>query len=419
MDKEKLVGIIKSTLTTLKKKNIHATPINYAKEFSRQAGECKKELKEYKELEYLIEELIHQQNNNKHPKIDTYYELVREYKKLYKTNNLEILINNLEEIIAPSINHEIDSSIEKFVKSVKTKPSQFLSEEKIEELKALAQERIELDREVIKEKTSDIIKLTNLMGKYFDRSLIQSGNSLDEVNNIKQELDELELSATSKRELIRLQNKLVDTVYALGNNLKSSQEELIENKSRFGEMQSRIIKLQEELNSVRKEKFMDFLTGVHNRRAFDVEIEKLETQFKIFGNKYAILFIDIDYFKKINDQYGHECGDTILRTFANLLNALTREGDMIVRYGGEEFIALIKYEEQVEVEKYARRIKKTIEENNFVYKDLKFKIKFSAGVAYRENNVNNIDTVNAADSLMYKAKRTGREQIIFENGLII
>ncbi|MDD2640323.1 MAG: diguanylate cyclase, partial [Arcobacteraceae bacterium] len=93
--------------------------------------------------------------------------------------------------------------------------------------------------------------------------------------------------------------------------------------------------------------------------------------------------------------------------------------DIIVRYGGEEFVSIIIYDDIEEVKKYAYRIKKIIEENNFVYKDLKFKITFSAGVAYREKYDCYHTSVNNADDLMYKAKKAGREKIIFDDGFEI
>ena len=418
MQTDNLLDIIKSTLRTLQKQNISATPNNYAKEFSRQASNSRSKIQEFNELDSITEDVF-KTYNIKNKKIDTYYELTKELIKLKKHANLSYFISSLEELISPSINHTIDEKIKKLVDKIKESPDDLYEKRTIDKLKTISKERIELDRQVIKDKTADIVKLTQLMGKYFDRSLIQSGNSIQEINKIKKELDELELSSTSRRELILVQNKLIDTIYELGHNLKTSQEELIENQTKFATMQGHIERLQQDLHNVKKQNNIDFLTGVLNRRAYDIEIEKLENQYQIFNNKYAIVFIDIDHFKIINDNHGHECGDTILKTFANLLNALTREGDIIVRYGGEEFVSIIIYDDIEEVKKYAYRIKKIIEENNFIYKDLKFKITFSAGVSIREKYDCYHTAVNNADDLMYKAKKTGRAKIIFDDGFEI
>lgn len=418
MQTDNLISIVKSTLLSLKKQNISVTPNHYAKEFARQAVAVRGKISELKELDKLTNEVF-AAYNIKNKTIDTYYELTKEFiksAKVKKLNSINYFVNSLEELISPSIDHKIDSKIKQLVNKIKETPEHILERRTIDKLKVISQERIELDRQVIKDKTSDIVKLTHLMAKYFDKALIQSGNSLQEINKIKTELDDLELSSTSRRELLLLQNKLITTIYELGHNLKSSQDELIENQSKFMKMQDQIEKLQHDLHAVKKENSIDFLTGVLNRRAYDIEVEKLENQYKIFHNKYAIIFIDIDNFKVINDNHGHDCGDTILKTFANLLNALTREGDTIVRYGGEEFVTIILYETEDEVKKYATRIKKIIEENNFVYKDLKFKITFSAGITLRDKYDCYHTAVSKADDLMYQAKKTGREKIIFDDG---
>ncbi|MFA6789368.1 MAG: hypothetical protein WCR15_06765, partial [Arcobacteraceae bacterium] len=226
MQTDNLLDIIKSTLRTLQKQNISATPNNYAKEFSRQASNSRSKIQEFNELDSITEDVF-KTYNIKNKKIDTYYELTKELIKLKKHANLSYFISSLEELISPSINHTIDEKIKKLVDKIKESPDDLYEKRTIDKLKTISKERIELDRQVIKDKTADIVKLTQLMGKYFDRSLIQSGNSIQEINKIKKELDELELSSTSRRELILVQNKLVDTIYELGHNLKTSQEELI------------------------------------------------------------------------------------------------------------------------------------------------------------------------------------------------
>ncbi|WP_419770171.1 MAG: GGDEF domain-containing protein [Candidatus Marinarcus sp.] len=422
METHNLLDIIKSTLRALRQKNMYATPNAYAKEFSNQAKEFKSQISEFKELEEILKKLYTKYPTLQHKKIDTFYELSKELLKAEKKSpnyDLEYFLENLAEMIAPSINHQIDSEIKKTIKTIKTNPIHISSKEIVDKLKDISHQRIKLDRKVIKDKTEDIVKLTKLMGKYFDKALIESGNSLSEINKIKSELDELHLSSTSKRELFLLQNSLVDTIYELGHNLRNSQEQLVENKTQFSQMQEYIIKLQTDLSEIKKENNIDFLTGVLNRRAYDTEIEKIESQYELFSNNYAIVFIDIDHFKSINDTHGHSCGDVILKTFASMLNVLTRDGDLVVRYGGEEFVSLIKYDHVDDVKKYAKRIKKVIEENNFIFNDLKFKIKFSAGVAYREKYTTYDEAVKVADNLMYEAKKTGREKIIFDDNHII
>ncbi|XPV54948.1 MAG: GGDEF domain-containing protein [Halarcobacter ebronensis] len=99
----------------------------------------------------------------------------------------------------------------------------------------------------------------------------------------------------------------------------------------------------------------------------------------------------MDHFKQINDTYGHTCGDTVLKTFGQILKSLTRKEDVIARYGGEEFLALINYEEEKELYKYIKRVKNLITTTKFKYKDIGIHVEFSAGVSFRRNYKNYTD----------------------------
>ncbi len=410
-----LIEVVKATIQVLNKQNVPVTPNRYAKEFVRQSASIKDDLQELIELENAIKSSV-KTYNFKNQDITTYHELAQEIIEHTRNfNNLNFLAASLKECLAPSIDDAINERLEEFLEIIEKKPVELLEARNIEKLKSISKQRILLDKDIVKRKAVDIGKLTQLMVKYFNKSLLQSGNSLEEINNIKSELDDLELSTASKRELMQFQSKLIDSIYNLGYTLEATQEEIKQNRTKFLVMQEHIEKLQKDLDKERKESNVDFLTGLLNRRAYGFEIEKIEKQFQIFGNKYAIAFLDIDRFKSINDNHGHDCGDTILKTFAKLLSALMRAGDLIVRYGGEEFVAIVMYNEKDEIKKYAQRIKRIIKENSFVHGDLKFKVTFSGGIACRENFDNYEDALLRADELMYEAKNSGRDKIKFDD----
>lgn len=257
------------------------------------------------------------------------------------------------------------------------------------------------------------------MGKYFDKSLLESSNSTSEISNIKNELEELCISDSSQRELGFLQTKLVDTIYNIENTMLKNNKELNQNKNSFAQLHETISKLQEELAVAKEERNTDFLTNVLNRRAYHKEIEKIEKKHDIFNTKYAVIFYDIDHFKRINDSYGHTCGDHILKTFGGIIKNLTRQGDIIARYGGEEFIALVNYKNEDEVINYVKRVKKLIENNFFVFEDIKIQIKFSAGITFRDKYNSYMEAKKRADELLYQAKQLGRDKIIVDEGTII
>jgi diguanylate cyclase (GGDEF)-like protein len=135
--------------------------------------------------------------------------------------------------------------------------------------------------------------------------------------------------------------------------------------------------------------------------------------------EYAVSFFDIDFFKKVNDTYGHDAGDIVLKTFAQLLKKSLRKTDIIARYGGEEFIVLSIIKDEAHLPLFLSRLKKIVNENKFIYKEHKLKVTFSSGVVIRSKYDSFEDAIKKSDDLLYEAKRNGRNQIRFDNGDVI
>ncbi len=199
--------------------------------------------------------------------------------------------------------------------------------------------------------------------------------------------------------------------------IESTRDDIISRQTQNDYLYEQIEELQCSLNKAEEEKSIDYLTGVLTRRAYNIELKRVEEHFEIFDSNYAIIFYDLDHFKKINDTYGHDCGDSILSTFSSILNKLTRTEDIISRYGGEEFISLVHYTNKLEIENYLRRVKNIITNNRFVYGDVKVDVEFCAGVAFRENYNSYSEAVKTADDLLYKAKNEGRNKIVLDSNI--
>lgn len=155
----------------------------------------------------------------------------------------------------------------------------------------------------------------------------------------------------------------------------------------------------------------DPLTALYNRNM----IKKITTEngdFFIPANilKMSCLMIDIDSFKKVNDTYGHEAGDNLLRWVANILKESVRYRDVVIRWGGEEFFVLLDACDMERAEWVAKRIRKSVEkrENPIC------PITVSVGVALHESDKWE-DTLKAADDALYQAKSSGRNQVILSN----
>ena len=149
------------------------------------------------------------------------------------------------------------------------------------------------------------------------------------------------------------------------------------------------------------------------------EMKKIESSYNRINTQYAIVFFDLDHFKKINDTYGHEGGDVVLSTFGKIINKSVRDHDIVGRYGGEEFVAIIHFNINRELLQFLKRIKTIVTENSFLYKDQKIKVTFSAGVALRSSYDSYENALQKADMLLYQAKEAGRNKIILENGMEI
>jgi diguanylate cyclase (GGDEF)-like protein len=133
---------------------------------------------------------------------------------------------------------------------------------------------------------------------------------------------------------------------------------------------------------------------------------------KLSGSSLSIIFLDIDHFKVINDQHGHDCGDTTLVAVSRLIKENLRKSDTIFRFGGEEFVILVNKMDLASAELLARRIRAAIEHNILVYDMKPIKVTASLGVSTLRSD-DNFDTfIKRADHAMYKAKRHGRNQVV-------
>ena len=131
----------------------------------------------------------------------------------------------------------------------------------------------------------------------------------------------------------------------------------------------------------------------------------------------AVIMFDIDFFKKFNDTYGHECGDFVLKSVADLIRKNLRDSDVASRYGGEEFTALLLDAGKDEAMVVAERIRSTINEHDFVYNNQHLHVTISGGVSVFDAETNLVSSpnefVNQADQGLYMSKNNGRNRVTF------
>ncbi len=163
---------------------------------------------------------------------------------------------------------------------------------------------------------------------------------------------------------------------------------------------------------LRKLVITDAVTGVYNHRYFEITLEREWRKMQRLGHPLACIMIDLDNFKQVNDNYGHQAGDLVLRSTATLLQQEFREIDIISRYGGEEFVVILieKPGHLLGLKKTMQRILKSIADQRVVFKGQTIKITASLGGALVPNSTieNPEALVHAADQAMYCAKEHGK-----------
>lgn len=155
----------------------------------------------------------------------------------------------------------------------------------------------------------------------------------------------------------------------------------------------------------------DALTGLPLRRMLDESFENTVAKFNRSG--LYLLLLDIDHFKKINDNYGHLIGDDVLRDFSRQLDAGTRMSEPVYRYGGEEFIILLHAANSQDASQMAERIRASVAKTEINAAEHVIKITFSAGLTRVHENETLHDVLERADTALYYGKHTGRNRCIY------
>jgi diguanylate cyclase (GGDEF)-like protein len=155
----------------------------------------------------------------------------------------------------------------------------------------------------------------------------------------------------------------------------------------------------------------DPLTGLLNRRGMDVALGVTLAAGKRHSRDISIIALDIDHFKSVNDDYGHDAGDAVLKQFGYLVSQVSRESDICCRYGGEEFLVILPETTTQQAKDIAERLRVLIEDSDWLVKNKSLPITASMGVATQRGDINIDGLIKDADTMLYKAKAEGRNRV--------
>lgn len=169
-----------------------------------------------------------------------------------------------------------------------------------------------------------------------------------------------------------------------------------------------------EMNTILVELSMtDKLTGLKNRRFFQERLEEQISLFNETGEKFSLLILDIDHFKKVNDTYGHHVGDEVLVQLAHILTTQTREIDIAARYGGEEFVVILPNTDVEESKLLAEKLRHCVELTQWKTGTLTVSI----GIASFTEHASDTTMVKHADQALYASKENGRNRVTHVNDM--
>ncbi len=185
-------------------------------------------------------------------------------------------------------------------------------------------------------------------------------------------------------------------------------------KAVHAELRDRNQQLESMLHSVEALASTDALTGLFNRRRFADVLKREFAVTKRYKNTLSCLLLDLDHFKQINDRFGHDAGDQVLKEVARRINGSLREVDLAARYGGEEFVILLPHTSKGDARIVAERLLKSVRKQDFNFGGELVTVTTSIGCAGNSDVLSNNaeDLVKAADIALYEAKNRGRNQVV-------
>jgi diguanylate cyclase len=277
----------------------------------------------------------------------------------------------------------------------------------------LTEQLTNLDREIegVGQQGIDILAGSRRFGEAVDADVsdmhasVASATDLDELKQvIALRLQEIQERLREHREDEQNKNRKLEQSISLL-------------QGRIREMEQESSTLRNEVAAARVEAFTDALTRLNNRLAYNSRMDHEYRRWKRYPFEMSLILLDVDHFKRVNDNFGHHAGDKVLKVFGSLLNHMTRETDFAARYGGEEFIVLLPETDLAGARAVAEKIRQSIESKAFHSGDQRVRITASCGVARFHEGDTPESVFKRCDDALYLAKNQGRNRCCTEDEL--
>ncbi|HEX5623548.1 MAG TPA: GGDEF domain-containing protein [Sulfuricurvum sp.] len=317
----------------------------------------------------------------------------------------ELLIMGLSPSIAP----KMDNKTTDLTQKLRENPDYVSHEEFEKEIKAAIAMRITLDKQSVEEMVKSLDKLLGKLSVQLIELIERSENSTTEIREVKRDLEALEshkpsdFKAAHKR-LYAIATALEEKVEILNHDLRTHNDKVTH-------MGQKIVALEAELAEATQASREDFLTKLFNKRALEEALAVKEAEYERFGRNFCLAMMDLDLFKSINDTYGHEAGDAVLKAFAKIIKDEARVNDTVGRYGGEEFLAILGDTELSGAKTFGEKVRAHTQEAHFMYQGQRIIVTVSIGIAQRKNYPSLGALKVGADERLYDAKHKGRNRV--------
>ncbi len=321
---------------------------------------------------------------------------------------IDSMVSMIVASLTPSLTNSMDDDLASLSYELKNAPHIINDKVVQKRIHTMVENRIKVDKEEVKKR---VLSLDELLGDVSDRlvNFIDNSNlSKKRIIQIKKELQNFD---HKKHNFETIQKRLITIADSLELETDSLNQKIRKDDEIVKTMQLKIKSLEKALSTAKKESKKDFLTSLVSKRGLDEELNRVHKSYIRYEIEYSLSFFDIDFFKKVNDTYGHEAGDLVLKQIGKIFADLKRDVDIIGRYGGEEFLAILPNTSLDGALIFSQKVRKIVENSQFFYKSEQIPITVSAGVSHCKGFDNQKDMISDADVQLYTAKERGRNQV--------